>query len=69
MKKKINIEGMSCGHCTAHVKEALEAIEGVTSVNVSLEENCATVETNVDDSILKEAIEEEDFDVISIEIV
>ena len=27
MKKKIQLEGMSCGHCVAHVKEVLEALE------------------------------------------
>ena len=26
MKKKIQLDGMSCGHCVAHVKEALETV-------------------------------------------
>ena len=26
MKKKIQLDGMSCGHCVAHVKEALETL-------------------------------------------
>ncbi|MEG2018838.1 MAG: cation transporter, partial [Clostridium sp.] len=34
MKKKISIEGMSCGHCVNHVKEALSELPGVTSVDV-----------------------------------
>ena len=67
MKKKILIEGMSCGHCVAHVKDALEGIDGVSSVEVNLEEKYATVETDVNDEILKEAIEEEGYDVIKIE--
>ena len=67
MKKKILIEGMSCGHCVAHVKDALEGIDGVSSVEVSLEGKYATVETDVNDKILKEAIEEEGYDVIKIE--
>ena len=37
MKKKILIEGMSCEHCVAHVKDALEGIDGVASVLVNLE--------------------------------
>ena len=37
MKKKILIEGMRCEHCVGHVKEALEGLDGVTSVEVSLE--------------------------------
>jgi copper chaperone len=67
MKKKILIEGMSCNHCVGHVKEALEALEGVSSINVNLEGNYATVETVVENDILKEAIEEEGYDVIGIE--
>ena len=30
MKRKIQLEGMSCGHCVAHVKEALETLENTT---------------------------------------
>ena len=67
MKKKILIEGMSCGHCVAHVKDALEGIDGVSSVEVNLEGKYATVETDVNHEILKEAIEEEGYDVIKIE--
>ncbi|MDS0525097.1 cation transporter [Clostridium sp. SHJSY1] len=67
MKKKLLIEGMSCGHCVAHVREALESVEGVSSIEVSLEDNCAIVETTVADEVLKEVIEEEGYDVVGIE--
>ena len=67
MKKKILIEGMSCEHCVGHVKEALEALEGVSSIEVSLEGNYATLETSASDEVLKEAIEEEGYDVVGIE--
>lgn len=67
MKKKILIEGMSCEHCVAHVKDALEGIDGVSSVAVNLEGKYATVETDVNDEILKEAIEEEGYDVVNVE--
>ena len=66
MKKVLSIEGMSCEHCVAHVKEALEAIQGVENVVVSLEQNSATVETDVDNEILKSAIEEEGYDAVDI---
>lgn len=66
MKKVLLIEGMSCEHCVAHVKEALEGIEGVENVVVSLDENSATVETEVSDEILKEVVEEEGYDVTEI---
>ena len=42
----LNIEGMSCQHCAAHVKEALEAVAGVLSANVDLEKKNARVEHN-----------------------
>jgi Cu+-exporting ATPase len=42
MKKSIQVEGMMCMHCVAHVKEALEKVEGVSEVEVSLEEKKAT---------------------------
>ncbi|AGF59214.1 MULTISPECIES: heavy-metal-associated domain-containing protein [Clostridium] len=67
MKKKILIEGMSCGHCVAHVKEALENLDKVTSVEVSLENKCAIVETSNSNEEIKAAIEEEGYDVVSIE--
>ncbi|MDD6794080.1 MAG: cation transporter [Clostridiaceae bacterium] len=67
MKKKIIIEGMNCEHCVAHVKEALEGIQGVENVEVSLADDCANVETEVSNDILKSAIEEEGYDVIQIQ--
>jgi copper chaperone len=67
MKKKILIEGMSCQHCVGHVKEALEGLDKVTAVDVSLENKWAIVETNNSDQELKEAIEEEGYDVVNIE--
>lgn len=33
----IKVEGMSCGHCQMRVKKAVEAVEGVKSANVSLQ--------------------------------
>jgi copper chaperone len=67
MKKKILIEGMKCEHCVGHVKEALEGLDKVTSVDVSLEDNCAIVETTNSNEELKEVIEEEGYDVVKIE--
>lgn len=44
MEKKLNVEGMSCQHCVAHVTQALEAVEGVSRVEVSLADASAIVE-------------------------
>ena len=67
MEKKIMIEGMSCNHCVEHVKEALSGIEGVLSAVVDLEGKYALVNVNnVSDEVLKEAIEDEGYDVVEI---
>ena len=70
MKKKISIEGMSCGHCVNHVKTALlEDMNGVKSADVSLEEKQAIIEVedNVTDENIKSVIEEVGFEVVNIE--
>ena len=68
MTKTMKIEGMMCGHCEATVKKALEAIEGVNSAEVSHEAGTAVVELSegVQDEVLKKAVEDKDYKVISI---
>lgn len=44
MKTTFNIEGMSCEHCVRHVTGALEELNGVKSVKVSLKKKTAVVE-------------------------
>ena len=58
MKKTIIIEGMMCNHCRAHAQKALEAVDGVLSVTVSLEEKKAeiTLSADVADDVLVKAI-------------
>ena len=55
---KIHVEGMMCMHCVSHVQKALEAVEGVKSVKVSLEDKEAQVEAleGVDANTLVKAI-------------
>ena len=67
MKKKILIEGMSCKNCVAHVTEALEELNDATGIEVNLEGNYAVVETSESDDSIKEKIEDQGYDVISIE--
>ena len=67
MIRTIKIEGMHCMNCVAAVKRELEALEGVTKVDVSLEEAQTIVEVeNVADETLQEAIEDIGFDVVEI---
>ena len=44
MKKVLTVNGMMCAHCKANVEKALNALEGVASAEVNLEEKTATVE-------------------------
>lgn len=69
MKKKLLIEGMSCGHCVMHVKNALMELEGVANVEVNLDDKSALVELSspVEDSALKEAIEDAGYDVVKVD--
>ncbi len=67
MKKVIIIEGMSCNHCVMAVKNALSQIEGVSHVDVELNNNRAIVEGEIiPDEIIKEKIEDAGYDVIEI---
>lgn len=66
MKRKIQIEGMSCNHCVAHVKEALEAIQGITLVEVSLQDKCAMISGEAAEEVIKEAIDDAGYDVVGI---
>ena len=70
MKKKLFIEGMSCGHCANHVSEALKEIGG-KDVEVNLDKKLATAEISEDitDEAIKGAIEEVGYDVVGIEKV
>lgn len=69
MTKTMKINGMMCEHCEARVKKCLEALEGVNGAQVSHEKNEAvvTLERELDDAILKKAVEEQDYEVVSIE--
>jgi len=56
MKKvKIQIEGMSCGHCESHVAGELEKIKGVDNVLVSASEGEANLE--IEDFVKKDDLE------------
>ncbi|MDD7047924.1 MAG: heavy metal translocating P-type ATPase [Lachnospiraceae bacterium] len=60
MTETIKVEGMMCGNCEKHVKNALEALEGVTSAEVSRTSGQAvlTLSQAVDEAVLKTAVED-----------
>lgn len=62
----LQVQGMTCGHCKAAVTNALQALDGVSRVEVHLQEGTVDVdydETKVSVEKLKEAIEEQGYDV------
>lgn len=67
--KTMTIEGMMCPHCEKRVRKALEALPQVASAEPSFEAGTCvvTLTAKVDDSVLKNAVEEEDYPVIKIE--
>lgn len=70
MRKKLLVEGMSCGHCVNHLKTALtEDIDGIEAIEVSLDNKCAIVDMNdnVSEAKLKEVIEDLGYELKGIE--
>ena len=61
MNRTLKIDGMTCGHCVAGVKRALEAVPGVESAEVSLVEGRATLRGSAELSALVGAVEEEGY--------
>ena len=66
MNVTINIEGMMCGHCEAHVKTALESLPQVESAEVSHKEGTAkvTLSEEIPFETLKETVEAQGYKVI-----
>ena len=64
----INVEGMHCGGCEKRIQNAVSDIDGVESVEVSLENKNAKITCNKEwsDDKIKEAIKEEGFVVVNI---
>ena len=68
MEKKLMIQGMTCGHCAAHVERALNSIPGVLA-KVDLSSHTAVVQSaqEISDEVLKEVVQNAGYEVISIQ--
>ena len=67
MTKTMTINGMMCAHCQAHVEKALNAIDGVTAtVDLAAKSATVTLSKDVADEILKNAVTEAGYEVVSI---
>lgn len=60
MQSTYTVSGMTCGHCVAHVTEEVQAVPGVTDVQVTLEGGhmVVTSDSPVDFAALKDAVAE-----------
>ncbi|MEX1299577.1 MAG: heavy metal translocating P-type ATPase [Desulfotignum sp.] len=69
MKTIINIDGMSCMHCAKSVTDRLNALEGISSTQVNLEQKQAVVESNqpVDKDLVTQTITDAGYTVTGIE--
>ncbi|MBT2755191.1 copper chaperone CopZ [Mesobacillus foraminis] len=66
-KVKLNVSGMSCGHCVKSVEGSVGALEGVSSVKVNLEAGQVEVEYNKEAVTLdkiKETIDDQGYDIV-----
>lgn len=60
----IKIKGMSCQHCANSTRKSLEAINGISNVQIDLVKNEATFDGKVDIQTVKEAITKIGFELI-----
>lgn len=65
---EITVKGMMCAHCEAHVKEALEKINGVDEATANHEANLVTLKTSADvaEADLKAAVEGAGYEFVGI---
>ncbi len=68
MKQVLHIDGMSCNHCAMSVKNSLEKVAGVASVEVDLKQSIAEVESRsaVSEVQLSSAVESAGYKLASI---
>jgi len=58
---ELKIDGMTCGHCTAAVKKALEKVAGVSAATVDLAAGRAQVAGDADVAALVAAVQDEGY--------
>lgn len=65
-KVSLKVNTMNCDHCAQVIKDALEGLEGIEKIDISLEEKIVIVEYDNSKIIIdkiKEAIDEEGYEV------
>ena len=66
IEKTIKVEGMMCGHCEAHVKEALEKIKGVEEATADHETGKVVLKLSkeIDDKKIADAVKKAGYKVV-----
>jgi len=62
---QLKITGMTCGHCVAAVREALQGVPGASEVKVELETGRASVDGGADLEALLAAVREEGYQAVA----
>ena len=66
-QRTVMIEGMTCEHCKACVESRLNALDGVSAkVNLKRQTAVVSMEKDVEDEVIKKAIENAGYEVIEI---
>lgn len=60
----VKIDGMSCQHCVASVRDALEKVAGISEVSVDLAKSEATYSGEIDPEMIKQAVSSIGFEVV-----
>ena len=63
----LTIQGMSCGHCVMHVKQALEAVDGLEVEDVQIGKAKVWYDDTKVEKVLSEKVEEAGYKVVSIQ--
>jgi len=61
---KLSITGMTCNHCVARARKNLEAVPGVSMVEVSLEPGAAVVKGGMDAAALLAAVKDAGYEAV-----
>ncbi|TGK11370.1 copper chaperone [Leptospira fletcheri] len=64
--RELKIEGMTCGHCVSAIKSAVQSLDRNAKIEIDLNTGSAKLESEIDDSSLAAAIEEEGYVLTSV---
>ena len=69
IKKIIIVEGMACEHCAKKIENKLKELDSVDKIKINLKnkEVIVTINKIIEDNILRNAVEELEYKVVSID--